>query len=398
MDLTDTDTTEGFQPSPTPSREVRAAAKDCVYTFSDNGDSDEGEQLKYKIKNIIQSPPNDEATEDEDDGYHLDSGGAGTGSTRDECTFSTADIQSPGRSNDTVGMSSVHATTAVETATSTAQSFQQHAFDTVSESLSPPLHSDTTTLIMSMRARRTPNGSIPKTGKPMAYAIEKKASRGRTKPKRKALVAMYQSQISDNNIGIKLKLKKSDVSPTPTRTKASASVAASVKGKSKKFAKSNRKRSRKSKAKRSTDDSDDEGGAASLLNDKRPRKEKVNNNREPVEQTEWGSTLPEGVLYQIFRHAVKQEGCLPTLCRLGKVCMLWQRVSQSPSLWNNLDLSRWTRERFRTELKLKWIIENRLSACYDVNLSKYQFQELASQLLHVISSSPVRILLPKMAV
>lgn len=373
MDPTD-DITEGFQPSPTPSREVRAAAKDCVYTFSDNGDSDEGEQLKYKIKNIIQSPPNDEATEDEDDGYHLDSGGAGAESTRDERTFSNADIQSPGGSNDTVGISSTHATTAVETTTSTAQSFQSfqpHAFDTVSDSVSPPLPSDTTTQITSVRARRTPNGSIPKTGKPMAYAIEKKASRGRTKPKRKALVAMYQSQISDNNTGIKLKLKKSDVAPTPTRTKASASVAASVKGKSKKLAKSNRKRTRKTKAKRSSDDSDDEGDAASQLNDKRPRKDKVNNNREPVEQTVWGSTLPEGVLYQIFKHAVKQEGSLPTLCRLGRVCVLWQRVSQSPSLWTNLDLSRWTRERFRTELKLKWIIENRLTACHDVNLSKY---------------------------
>lgn len=382
MDSTD-DTTEGFQRSPTASREVRAAAKDCVYTFSDNGDSDEGEQLKYKIKNIIQSPPNDEGTEDEDDGYHVDSGGAGTGSIHDERTFSTADIQSPSGSNDAVGMSSIHATAAAETTSSIAKSFHQHPCDTVSESLSPPQSSDATTLIMSVRARRTPNGSIPKTGKPMAYAIEKKASRGR-KPKRKALVAMYQSQISDNNIGIKLKLKKSDVAPTPTRTKVSASVAASVKGKSKKLAKSNRKRSRKSKAKRSSDDSDDEPGAASLLNDKRPRKDKVNNNREPVEQTVWGSTLPEGVLYQIFKHAVKQEGCLPTLCRLGKVCVLWQRVSQSPSLWKNLDLSRWTREKFRTELKLKWIIENRLSACHDVNLSKYQFQELSPELLHVL--------------
>lgn len=371
MDRTD-DTTESFKPSPTASREVQTAAKDCVYTFSDNGDSDEGEQLKYKIKNIIQSPPNDDGTEDDDDGYHLDSGGAHTGSSQDDRTLSNVDLQSPGGSNDAIGMSSTCATTTSETTTSAAQLFQQHPFDTVSESLSPPLLNDKTISIMSMR-RRTPNGSIPKTGKPMAYAIEKKTARGRSKPKRKALVAMYQSQISDNNIGIKLKLKKSDVTPTPTRTKTGASVAASVKGKSKKLVKSNRKRSRKSKAKRSSDDSDDEGGGALLLNDKRPRKDKVNNNREPVEQTLWGSSLPEEVLYQIFKHAVTQEGSVPTLCRLSKVCVLWHRVSQSPSLWKNLDLSRWTRERFRTELNLKWIIENRLSASTDVNFSKYIF-------------------------
>lgn len=109
-------------------------------------------------------------------------------------------------------------------------------------------------------------------GKPMMLNKNKTKTRGR--PKRKALTAMYQSQISDT-LGIKLCIKKSE---TPQKTK------------------SNKKRSR-----RKVKDSDD-----SDCDRKRRRdtiKQKANNNTdksvEPVEQSVWGKHIPENCLYEV---------------------------------------------------------------------------------------------------
>lgn len=331
------------------SEKITATAKDCVYTFSDNCDSDEGE-LKYKIKNLIQSPKKaseSEDTIDRDDAVQPNyskegsrSGGSSSGEEKHHLTEGLVEIGSD-KQQDEIQNTSSSETEANERIPSVDSNAQTTATATTDES----------NAVLPVKAKRTPNGSLPKTGKPLAYAIEKKASKTRSRPKRKALVAMYQSQISDNKIGIKLKLKKSDITPPKSK-------------------KTTRKRSRKSKS----TDSDNEVSSKRI--EKRPRKEKVNNNREPVEQTIWGSTLPENCLYKIFQYAVKQEGALPTLVRLGKVCILWNRLSMSPSLWTNLDLSTWTRDRCRTELKLKWLIENRLTKCQDVNFGNFHLFSL----------------------
>lgn len=217
------------------------------------------------------------------------------------------------------------------------------------------------------------NGKLPKSGKPMMSDMNKKL-KPRGRPKRKALVAMYQSEISANKMGIKLCIKKSDTQP---KTKVAA--------------KTNRKRSRKPKQKREHDSEDSD------IQKRRKKESAVSKKNSSAlaekvveEQTCWGDKIPENVLYkvriflilnivvinyillffQIFQNVVNDHGCLPSLIRLGKTCSLWHRISLSPSLWHTLDFSQWTKERFKTELKLKWLIENRMAGCTDVNMSK----------------------------
>uniref|UniRef100_A0A1B0D7N0 Uncharacterized protein n=1 Tax=Phlebotomus papatasi TaxID=29031 RepID=A0A1B0D7N0_PHLPP len=222
------------------------------------------------------------------------------------------------------------------------------------------------------------NGSLqpPTGGKPLMAALTKKLSKPRGRPKRKALVKMYQSEISDNKLGIKLCIKKSDA-PTIKQ-------------------KSSRKRSRKSKARRASDSDDSDY-------EKKRRKElikqRANNNTdkdkkdadefvEPEEQSCWGSTLPKNVLHTIFLYAVQEEGCLPTLINLGKVCSLWYEVSLNSALWHTLDLSAWVKDRFKTELKLKWFIENRFRGCQDVNVSNWKVTNVQCVLEKMVDACP----------
>lgn len=203
--------------------------------------------------------------------------------------------------------------------------------------------------------------------------------------------------------GIKLKLKKSSDMAQAVADAATA-VAATITGRGAGTTKAkaprsraakggtgaggsgnNRKRARRAQRHSSDDDGDDAAGSAADGKEKRVRKSGAaagkastssNNHagggaaRQPVDQTDWGARLPEPVLQQIFDEVVRQEGALPTLVRLGRVCRLWNRVAAVPSLWRALDLGRWTRERFRTELRLKWLLENRCTMCGDLNVCK----------------------------
>lgn len=171
--------------------------------------------------------------------------------------------------------------------------------------------------------------------------------------KRKALVALYQSELSPSQ-GIKICIKKSDTTTTLDSSK-----------------KRKAKRPRKQKN-RDLEDSDDSEY------EKKRRKDKSNNNNtikestdEVKEQSNWGSTIPEEVLCKIFSYVIESEGPLPTLCRFARVCSLWNRVSLIQSLWSSVDLSTAIKEKFRTELKLKWFIDNRISQCTELNVGEF---------------------------
>lgn len=66
---------------------------------------------------------------------------------------------------------------------------------------------------------------------------------------------------------------------------------------------------------------------------------------------------------------VKEEGAIPTACRLTRVCSLWREVALDTKLWRSIDLSTYFKEKNRTELRLKWFIENRMIDCEEVNIS-----------------------------
>lgn len=378
-----------------------AAAKNCVYTFSDNCDSDE-DDLKYKNKLNTHTKSLSEQLKHQQRQFLLDNN-ATTGSAE---SCSESDHQMPRETMPSPSNQNDDTTGSINDDSKINQPIiADDGNDDDKPIINPSIAIDNPIDIapaQSVRVRRIANGSIPKSGKPMSYAMERKAnsrsaSKVRGRPKRKALVAMYQSQITDNQIGIKLKLKlkkSSSASSSPQRTTTTTKTAATktktttatieprgsstdttaTASSNRRAAKTNnRKRSKKPRRTSDSEDSDYK---------KRRRKERVNNNSlkkgdsvddttvdEPQEQSPWGCGLPENILFQVFQIAVRQENSLPTLVRLGKVCSLWHKVSLSRSLWSNVDFASWTKD--RNELVLKWLIDNRLGpTCEDVNLGE----------------------------
>lgn len=243
-------------------------------------------------------------------------------------------------------------------------------------------------------------------------------------PRKKVPLAMYQSQISDNKIGIKLCIKKSvdvvvaktkkvvhrltggggvSAKPKPVKVKASASCTGLGQKK---------QRARKRKA---LDDSDSD----EMNYRRRRRRDSKNNNNEMitnhnnnhvlakdgledrettssaaaetlihVDQSCWALNLPENVLHQVFQYATASEGCLPTLVRLSSVSSLWRRVAMQPSLWHTMDLTTWVKERHRNEPKLKWLIENRLGGCTDLNLANWKVMNVQCVMDRLVVKSP----------
>lgn len=118
---------------------------------------------------------------------------------------------------------------------------------------------------------------------------------GRGRPK-KALVAMYHSQISGDKNTIKIRIKKSNLSAQPNKKKS---------GRRKKHKNSDTDASdyETNKAKRSRPTSDNDVTSTQQ--------------EEPLEQSPWGSVdrMPDAVLMKIFQNVCAQDGCLPALVR-----------------------------------------------------------------------------------
>ncbi|KAH8297433.1 hypothetical protein KR044_011842, partial [Drosophila immigrans] len=256
----------------------------------------------------------------------------------------------------------------------------------------------------------TVNGTIPKSGKPLVTALNKKLNKpASTSPrasrtrKPKAL-PMYESEISDNKVGIKLCIKKSDAVATATELAmaVTAVTAPTVVHKSAAPSKAARKRVRKPKPQDSDESGEYEprkkkgggsgGGGGSSNNGERQKKistsQSADADKEPVEQSAWGQKLPEEVLFRIFQLVVDKEGCLPTLFRLGRVCSLWRLVSLRPTLWRTMDLTTWIKEKYRTELKLKWFVDNRCSACTELNISNWKITDINCFLTKLSNGCP----------
>uniref|UniRef100_A0A182U774 F-box domain-containing protein n=1 Tax=Anopheles melas TaxID=34690 RepID=A0A182U774_9DIPT len=186
------------------------------------------------------------------------------------------------------------------------------------------------------------------------------------------------SEISENKIGIKLCIKKaSDATVQPKKPI--------------------RKRARKPRS-LNEDSSDETSPEKRNRRAEKPRPKKTNNNTEkrsaeeaytpPKDQSVWANGLPESVLYTIFKNAVQEEGCLPTLIRLSEVCTAWYKVSQQCSLWRTVDLGTWGRDRFKTEPRLKWLIENRLQHATEVGLANWKVTNVQCVLDKLLEAAP----------
>lgn len=73
--------------------------------------------------------------------------------------------------------------------------------------------------------------------------------------------------------------------------------------------------------------------------------------------------------------------------RFSKVCRLWRDVSLIPSLWSRADLNT-VKESARTDLRIHWLILNRLVECEDINMGIslcHQLQGLSLILFYIIA-------------
>lgn len=175
---------------------------------------------------------------------------------------------------------------------------------------------------------------------------------GRGRPRK----TMYQSEISGDKNAIKLCIKKSNL----TAEQLSAT-------------RKKRRRRKKPKAESDTEASESELKRSRVSEDEDSRVE------EYTGPNNWGEHIPETILFKIFQHYALQEGALPVLVRLSKVCKLWQRVATEPKLWVKVDLN-YVKERARTDLRLHWLILNRLTCCQDLNLGEWKIRNIQTLL------------------
>jgi F-box and leucine-rich repeat protein 6 len=85
---------------------------------------------------------------------------------------------------------------------------------------------------------------------------------------------------------------------------------------------------------------------------------------------------------------VKEEGSIPTASRLARVCSLWREVALDTKLWRSVDLSTYFKEKNRTELRLKWFIENRMIDSEEVNISYWKVTNTMCALVKLYDSCP----------
>ncbi|CAG5018434.1 unnamed protein product [Parnassius apollo] len=247
---------------------------------------------------------------------------------------------------------------------------------------------------------------MPCSGKPRSM-LGICSSRSKKKSKKLDYTATYQSQIVDTNTNIKLKIRRTSahdmVTPTPI------SVADIGQRKSKK------KRSATPEVSESSGEEydpsrGDTSAAMSVAAPKprqpRPKTRKVNSNKSKSEKTDksrvsgdgkkkdtgpqspWAHSMPEEILFKIFDYVVSSQGTLPTVIRLSGVCKLWHSVSCRPELWRNVDLAQYTSEKNRTDFKLVWLLENRLTLCQTLNIAQWKVCKVSWVLACVINYCP----------
>lgn len=142
-----------------------------------------------------------------------------------------------------------------------------------------------------IKAQNYNNGVYKNTNKVTKSYKKKISETARGRP-RKALVPMYQSQISGDKNAIKIRIKKSNL-----------------------IAPNKRKSGKRKKPKTSdTDVSDYEGDKKKVRNATNNVTSNEYDNNEPQEQSCWGEALPSHVLHKIFQYTCS-DGSLPTLVR-----------------------------------------------------------------------------------
>lgn len=117
-----------------------------------------------------------------------------------------------------------------------------------------------------------------------------------------------------------------------------------------------------------------------------------------VEQEEsfgrWGQSMPVEVLANIFHMVVSQEGAIPFLCRVGRVCHLWNAAAASPALWRSVSVgycwiapgqTQLPNMELRIRNTMSWLAQNRFSLLKHFSLSHWKKQ--VDYVVEVVSQS-----------
>ncbi|XP_023934488.2 uncharacterized protein LOC112043346 [Bicyclus anynana] len=248
---------------------------------------------------------------------------------------------------------------------------------------------------------------IPCSGKPRSM-LDLCSSRSKKKSKKSdSSTPTYRSQIVDTNTKIKIKIKRTSfqevVAPTPTsvadigqrksKKKRAASPVASAssgeeydpsRGDAVMSVAAPKPRATRSKPKKSNNNN-------SKTKDKAQKTECTRSSETDSKgsgpQSPWAHSMPEEILVKIFENVV-QQGTLPAVIRLGRVCKLWHSVSCRPELWKNVDLAQYTVEKCKTDYKLVWLLENRLSQCQSLNIAQWKVCNVSWVLACVVDYCP----------
>ncbi|CAB3237177.1 unnamed protein product [Arctia plantaginis] len=251
---------------------------------------------------------------------------------------------------------------------------------------------------------------IPCSGKPRSM-LNICSSRSKKKSKKSECTTTYRSQILDTN-SIKIKIRRTSVHETVTPTPTSIADIGQRKSK--------KKRTASPVSVSSGEEYDpsrgDTAAAMSVAAPKprhppktvkplKPKKANTSKSKKKSEKTErtrisgavsketrpqspWGHSMPKEILLKIFEYVVDSEGTLPSVIRIGRVCKLWHSVSCRAELWKNVDLAQYTSEKCKTDYKLVWLLENRLSQCQSLNIAQWKVSNVSWVLACVADYCP----------
>lgn len=108
----------------------------------------------------------------------------------------------------------------------------------------------------------------------------------------------------------------------------------------------------------------------------------------------WGERLPVEILVRIFHFLVGSDGAVPALCRVSRVCRLWQGAAANPTLWQKVSMSFcWTvpqkklqeQNQRKALATVQWLADNRFSLLQEFAL--HHWKNHVPQVVQILSQS-----------
>ncbi|XP_078282130.1 F-box/LRR-repeat protein 6 [Rhinoraja longicauda] len=139
------------------------------------------------------------------------------------------------------------------------------------------------------------------------------------------------------------------------------------------------------------------GTAGSDVDVSEGRRKLMNSEPQVVKEEDldrWGQQLPVEVLVHIFHYVVSSNGAVPFLCRMARVCRLWNGAAENSRLWRRVTISHcWVNPgkklqppvQRKIQNTLNWLTDNRFSQLREFSICHWS--NLVSYTMKVITKS-----------